>query len=160
MIFLTVGTQFPFDRLVKTVDRAIEKGQITENVYAQIGDNAYQPHGFEAAPFLEKDQFDKFVQQASYVISHAGMGIITATLDNNKPLLAMPRQKIYNEVVNNHQIIIAKRFEQLHHILVAYNEKEFSTKINQLKHFKPKKRITQTQAMTDCISNYLNKIIL
>ena len=37
MIFLTVGTLFPFDRLVNAVDKAVANGLITEDVFAQIG---------------------------------------------------------------------------------------------------------------------------
>jgi UDP-N-acetylglucosamine transferase subunit ALG13 len=47
MIFLTVGTQFPFDRLVRAVDEAFDNGAIDEEVFAQIGETSYRPRNFE-----------------------------------------------------------------------------------------------------------------
>ena len=43
MIFLTVGTLFPFDRLVSAVDEAVGSGEITEKVFAQISEGAKPP---------------------------------------------------------------------------------------------------------------------
>ena len=43
MIFLTVGTQFSFDRLVIAIDRIIDDGLISEPVFAQIGESSYKP---------------------------------------------------------------------------------------------------------------------
>jgi len=53
MIFLTVGTQFPFDRLVRAVDSIIDKGLISETLFAQIGESSYKPRNFESAACLE-----------------------------------------------------------------------------------------------------------
>ena len=38
MIFLTVGSRYGFDRLVRAVDGLVERGVITDEVVAQIGD--------------------------------------------------------------------------------------------------------------------------
>lgn len=158
MIFLTVGTQFPFDRLVKAVDEAVETGEVIEEIYAQIGKGSYLPHNFAAAPSLEKHVFDKRIREASYIISHAGTGTITMALDNNKPLLVMPRQKKYGEAVNDHQIAIAKKFEEFGHILVVYQEENLPAKIEELKSFVPQPRRTNTKAVISKISEFLNSV--
>ena len=118
MIFLTVGTQFPFDRLVKAVDKAAGANGFEEHIVAQIGESSYCPENFEAAPALEKAVFDQHISKADCIISHAGMGTITMALDHRKPLLVMPRLKKYGEVVNDHQRAIAKKFEQLGYLLM------------------------------------------
>jgi UDP-N-acetylglucosamine transferase subunit ALG13 len=41
MIFVTVGSQMPFDRLVEAVDGWV--GQTTREVLAQIGDSQLKP---------------------------------------------------------------------------------------------------------------------
>ena len=158
MIFLTVGTQFPFDRLVKSVDEIISQNGFEEKIFAQIGDSSYQPRNFESVASLEKKEFDKYLKEASGIISHAGMGTITMALDNEKPLLVMPRRRRYREVVNDHQLAIAKRFEQLGHILVAYEPKELPAKIEKLKSFVPKKRLTQVEAVVRRISRFLTQV--
>ena len=158
MIFLTVGTQFPFDRLVKIVDELVGKNGFKSEVYGQIGNSAYQPDNFEAVVSLKKKVFDKHVRESTCIIAHAGMGTITMALENHKPLLVMPRLKKYNEVVNDHQLAIARKFEQLGHILVAYTEEQLPDKLRELKTFVPKPRENQAEIITARISKFLNEI--
>jgi beta-1,4-N-acetylglucosaminyltransferase len=160
MIFLCVGTQFAFDRMVRAVDESAGKGLFDEKIYAQIGETTYIPHNFEHVKFLDKESFDKWVAEATRVISHAGMGIISAALDANKPLLVMPRQKKFGEVVNDHQVAIAKKYEQYGHLLVALTETELPEKIVQLKTFAPKPRHNQASEVADRIKRFLNELSL
>jgi len=157
MIFLTVGTQFPFDRLVEAVDQVAGKNGFDEQIVAQTGDGSYRPANFEAAPSLEKALFDRHFAGADSIISHAGMGTITMALEQSKPLLVMPRLKKYGEVVNDHQLAIAKKFEQLGYLLVAYGAEDVPEKMKQLKSFVPKERKTSADAVTARISAFLNE---
>jgi UDP-N-acetylglucosamine transferase subunit ALG13 len=159
MIFLTVGTQFPFDRLVRAVDEAFDNGLVGEEVFAQTGETSYKPRNFEAVARLEKGLFDNYVRQASGIISHAGIGTITMALDNHKPLLVMPRLKKYGEVVNDHQVAIAKRFEQSGYVLVAYESEELPKKIEQLKTFVPCKRKATPEAVAKRIALFLRSLV-
>ena len=156
MIFLTVGTQFPFDRLVKAIDEAIDQGLIEEEVWAQIGQSSYKPRNFKkTADYLEKNIFDHWMQKASKIISHAGIGSITMALDEAKPMLVMPRLRKYGEVVNNHQVDIIRKFEKCGYLLAAYDVKEFPEKIEALKSFQPQKRNTQAEKVAERISKFL-----
>lgn len=159
MIFLTVGTQFPFDRLIRAIDEAFDNGLVGEEVFAQTGETSYKPRNFESVASLGKKVFDERLKQASSVISHAGVGTIITALDNNKPLLAMPRLKRFGEVVNDHQVAIARKFEELGHILVAYREDELPHKIEQLKSFIPCERHVQTEAVANRIANFLQSLV-
>ncbi len=158
MIFLTVGTQLPFDRLVKSVDDAVSQNGFKEEIFAQIGKSSYQPHNFGGVSFLEKGLFDKYYCQASGIISHAGMGTIIMALDNAKPLLVMPRLTKYGEVVNDHQVAIARKFEELGHLLAAYDAEELPDKIRQLCNFTPRKRNTSSLAVTNRIRHFLDNL--
>ena len=158
MIFLTVGTQFSFDRLVKSVDDVISQKGFEEEVFAQIGVSSYQPQNFRYTRYMGKRQFDKLMQKASSIIGHAGIGTITMALDNEKPLLVMPRLKKYGEVVNDHQIAFARKFEELGHILVAYNAKDLPDGIRKLKSFIPQKRKANPGAVVDRIGRFLNSL--
>ena len=155
MIFLTVGTQFPFDRLVKAVDDVIAQNGFEERVFAQIGSSSYRPHNFEAVSSLEKKVFDQYICESSGIISHAGIGTITVALENHKPLLVMPRLKKYSEVVNDHQVAICRKFEQLGHILVAYDIKYLPQKVQELKNFTLEPRKSQAVAVAERISRLL-----
>jgi UDP-N-acetylglucosamine transferase subunit ALG13 len=158
MIFLTVGTQFPFDRLVKAVDKAAGTNGFDEQIVAQIGDSFYCPENFEATPSVEKAVFDQHFNKADSIISHAGMGTITMALDHRKPLLVMPRLKKYGEVVNDHQLAIAKKFEQLGYLLVAYRVEDVPIKMKQLKSFVPQERQPCPDIVAARISTFLNEL--
>ncbi len=157
MILLTVGTYpLPFERLVKAIDTAIMKKLIKEEVFAQIGLCNYRPQNMEYVEMLQKESFDSYFQKASAVISHAGMGTIRMALDNEKALLAMPRLQKYGEVVNDHQIATAKRFEELGHILVAYDVEDLPDGIRRLKNFVPRKRQANPRVVADRIGRFLD----
>ncbi|MDO8303573.1 MAG: hypothetical protein Q7T18_10055, partial [Sedimentisphaerales bacterium] len=85
-------------------------------------------------------------------------GTITAALEHNKPLLVMPRLKKFGEVVNDHQVGIAQRFEQAGLLLAAYNADEFAACLTKLKTFVPKKRECATDAVVERISRFLQEI--
>ena len=158
MIFLTVGTQFPFDRLVKAVDQAAGINGFDEQIVAQIGDSSYCPENFEAVPSAEKAVFDRHFNEADSIISHAGMGTISMALDHRKPLLVMPRLKKYGEVVNDHQLAIAIKFEQLGYLLVAYGAEDVPIKMKQLKSFVPQQRQPCPDIVAARIATFLNEL--
>jgi beta-1,4-N-acetylglucosaminyltransferase len=155
VIFLTVGTQFPFDRLVRAIDHLFEEGLISEEVFGQIGQSTYTPRHFRAVASLEKKAYDERFRQASAIISHAGMGAITMALDYDKPLLVMPRQKKYKEVVNDHQGALADQFETLGHILVARDETQLREKVAQLGSFVPRPRTAEPEVVAQKIRHFL-----
>ena len=157
MIFLTVGTQFPFDRLVKAVDHAVSQNLLHEEIFAQIGQSDYTPENFETVPSLNKDEFDVRLREASAVISHAGMGSIAMSMEHDKPLLVMPRRAKYGEVVNDHQCAIAARYEKRGYLLVASEPEDLPKKINELKAFTPKVREIRLQPVLDRVRQFLNQ---
>lgn len=158
MIFLTVGTLFPFDRLVKAVDNAVANGVIKQPVFGQIGETSFKPKYMEYTQMLTKNLFDEKVSTADYIISHAGIGSIVMALEYGKSLLVMPRMKRFKEHVNDHQVATAKKFEQLGHILAAYSVEELPDKLQQLKTFTPKERENQAKAVADRIAGFLQSL--
>ena len=88
------------------------------------------------------------------------MGTITAALEVEKPLLVMPRLRKFGEVVNDHQVDIAKKFEQAGLLLSAYTEKDMAGNLKLLKVFRPKKRECQLEAVVERISDFLQELKL
>ncbi len=158
MIFLTVGTQFPFDRLLRAVDEAVERGLITDDVIAQAGKHSYQPVSFPAAVSISKEKFDEVMENCDAVISHAGMGNITAALENEKPLLVMPRRRKFGEVVNDHQVSIAEEFEKKGYLLAAKDSDQFYKQVAKLKSFKPRIRVSDAEGIKLRINYFINSI--
>jgi beta-1,4-N-acetylglucosaminyltransferase len=155
MIFVTVGTQFPFDRLVKRVDGLAARLLTGHHVFAQVGESTYKPANMEFVASLANADFEAKVRDCSAVISHAGMGTITMALEHSKPLLVLPRLRKFGEVVNDHQVAIAGRFEKAGHLLAAYSEDELDVKVPHLLTFVPRRREVDPDSVCDVISEFL-----
>jgi beta-1,4-N-acetylglucosaminyltransferase len=155
MIFLTVGTLYPFDRLVEIVDQAVEKGYVQDTIFAQIGNSIIKPRNFQYVVSLEMDAYQRCFREASAIVSHAGMGTITTALRHQKPLLVMPREKKYGEIINDHQIHTAEAFAKKGHVQVARTQADFEGKIVELKSFIPTERRCNTEAIVEFIRQYL-----
>ncbi|MBN1123709.1 MAG: hypothetical protein JXA82_01780 [Sedimentisphaerales bacterium] len=157
MIFVTVGTQLPFDRMVQFVDDACEKGLIDKEVFGQIGVGAVSPMHFPSVDVMLKKEYDQVFHEAEYIISHAGMGTISLAFSLNKRILVIPRLSQYNEVVNDHQSHIADFFEREGYLLAARNAEEFGRKIQQLPSFTPRPREKTVSSIVQAIQNFLSQ---
>jgi UDP-N-acetylglucosamine transferase subunit ALG13 len=102
VIFVTVGGQLPFDRLVHTVDRWAAD-QRRSDVFAQIGSSESPPAHIEWARLLSPPDFQAKARSADVIIAHAGMGSILTALDLGKPIIVMPRRAHLGEHRNDHQ---------------------------------------------------------
>jgi UDP-N-acetylglucosamine transferase subunit ALG13 len=140
VIFVTVGHQMPFDRLVKAVDAWAER-EGRADLFAQIGEGDYWPSYFPAAPFLTPEQFRQRMNEADGIVAHAGTGTIIAALQLGKPLLVLPRRADLNETRNDHQFATAAHFRKNGSILVAETETELAAKLSDLEEFRPEIRL-------------------
>ena len=131
MIFVTVGTQLPFDRLIAAVDAwAGETG--VGDVFAQIGPTAYVPRHIEFAQFIPPAECAQRMREADAIVAHAGMGTILNALQLGKPLLVMPRRASLGEHRNEHQSATARRFEDLGSVAVAADADALARKLDTL----------------------------
>ena len=111
MIFLTVGTQLPFDRLVAAVDAWAARNPGV-GVFGQIADPGpagYRPKNFDWVADLDPAAFDARFRAAGCIVAHAGMGTIIGALGQAKPLLVMPRRAHLGEQRNDHQFATVQR---------------------------------------------------
>ena len=131
MIFVTTGTQIPFDRLIKAIDEVYPYLGDLE-VIVQVARAAYKVENFTPYEFIPPKEFDDYFDRADLIIAHAGMGTIISAFVKNKPILVMPRLAKYGEHRNDHQLATATRFDELGYIHVAYDEYELKEKIKNL----------------------------
>ena len=128
MIFVTIGTQEPFDRLIKVMDElALELKDI--EIIAQVSQTNYKIKNMKILNFVAPAEFNKYFSEAQLVVSHAGMGTIISALEQKKPIIVMPRLMQYKEHRNEHQLATANRFDKLGYIHVAYNEDELKNRL-------------------------------
>ena len=128
VIFVTVGAQMPFDRLVRTVDSwAGTRGR--KDIFAQIGPTDWRPSHLHWQHFLTPTEFRARLSAASVVVAHAGMGSIISALQFGKPILVMPRRGDLLETRNDHQVATAERLGALAGVTVARDEEELQKKL-------------------------------
>ena len=131
MIFVTVGTQLPFDRMVKKVDEWAAARE-RDDIFAQIGPTQWTPRHIKGVPFIEPAVFKEKIQSATAIVSHAGMGTIISALELGKPILVMPRRADLREHRTDHQLATVEKFKDRGGFLVAQDESELFERLDQL----------------------------
>jgi UDP-N-acetylglucosamine transferase subunit ALG13 len=131
VIFVTVGTQLPFDRLIGAVDRWAA-GRARHEVFVQAGPSALLPRHVEHQRFISPAECRERMLHADAIVAHAGMGTILTALEIGKPLLVMPRSAALGEHRNDHQLATARRFAELGRVTVAFDEHELPAKLDEL----------------------------
>ena len=89
MIFVTVGSMMPFDRLIAAMDRWTSETH-QEQVFAQIG-NGSQPQYMEWVRSVSLAEFSQLVAKSTVIVAHAGMGSIISAAEIGKPIVIVPR---------------------------------------------------------------------
>ena len=135
MIFLTVGTQLPFDRLARALDDWCADTDSTIPVFGQIGvvgPNSYRPQNFEWAQKISPDDFTRRVKDATVVVGHAGMGSLITAMTFRKPTVIMARRAHLGEHRNDHQQATLERFKSRGGIFAVANAIELATRLNSI----------------------------
>jgi UDP-N-acetylglucosamine transferase subunit ALG13 len=111
VIFLTVGTQLPFDRLVGLVDQVAEK--LPDEIFGQIGKSTITPRHFNSAPFLSPQEFHERVVGSRLIVGHAGMGTLLTAAKYRKPVAILARKREFNEHRNDHQLATVEQMKKI-----------------------------------------------
>ena len=156
MIFITLGSQkFQFNRILKEVDRLIEKGVIEDDVFAQIGNSDYEPLNYPFKRFLSRDEFAKYQSECSIVITHGGTGAIIGALRKGKKVLAVPRLAKYGEHVDDHQLQLLHQFDEMHLIEACYDIDKLEDSYNRLLTTEYKKYVSNTKVVIGSIDKII-----
>ena len=132
VIFVTVGSQTPFDRLVRAIDGWIQGlGSDAPKVFVQIGNGSYEPQSTTWTRQLPPRDFRQQCQEANLIIAHAGMGTVLTAMQFARPLVVLPRRARLHETRNDHQLATASWLSQRPGIWVAMEEGELPKAIEQ-----------------------------
>ena len=129
MIFVTVGMQLPFDRLIRAMDEIALDLSIP--VIAQTGSGRFKPENMETHQSISPAEFDDLAKRASLIVSHAGIGTVLAARRLRKPLVLLPRQSRLGEHRNDHQLATANQLIGRPGIYVAMEVEELRASIEQ-----------------------------
>lgn len=124
MIFVTIGSVFPFDRLVRLSDSAAPYFP-TERFFAQIGDGAYEPRRLDYVRWLSRPEFTARVREAKLIVAHAGMGSVITAMEHRKPIVLVPRRQEWGEHTTDHQMATARWLRERSGVYVCLQDEGF-----------------------------------
>jgi UDP-N-acetylglucosamine transferase subunit ALG13 len=107
VIFVTIGSMFPFDRLIRAMDAWAAAQAPAPEMLAQIGEGAFEPHNMPWVRRLDQAEFARTVERADLVVAHAGMGSVITAGRFGRPIVILPRRRDLGELTTDHQIASA-----------------------------------------------------
>lgn len=102
MIVVTVGTQLPFDRLIRMMDEIAP--ELPVPVFAQTGVGTYEPTNVRWQNNIAPAEFEEHVRGAEVIVAHAGIGTVLKAYKYRKPLVLVARKAALGEHRNDHQL--------------------------------------------------------
>ena len=159
MILVLLGTQHnEFTRLIREVEDCIDNKIIKEQVIVQAGFTKYKSDKMEIFDMISNEKLTKYVDEATLVITHGGVGSIIMALEKGKKVIAVPRLHEFGEHVNDHQRQIIKVFSEKKYLIGIENVDELEDAIKNIAKFEPTKYENNNQKMINIIENYIEKI--
>lgn len=156
LILVIVGLAYDFDRLIKEMDKIA--GRIDEKVIMQIGNaKNYEIKNAEYFRFSSREDIERLCEKARVVVCHAGIGSILTVIRHNKPIIVVPRKKIYGEAMDDHQIEISKEWGKEGKITVVYDIENLENEILNINSSKEKK-FKNDNRLAISLKNYIDKL--
>ena len=155
MIFVTVGTQDkPFDRLF----RYLEEADIKDRVVVQSGFTKYKSSKYEVYDYLDKDKFDKYLDEADIIITHGGVGTIMKALIDHKKVIAIARLSKYKEHQNDHQLQIISSLKSEGYILELNEDNKLEDLLQEAKDFKVPEIKSNNKELINKLEDYIDNL--
>jgi UDP-N-acetylglucosamine transferase subunit ALG13 len=128
LIFVTVGSMLPFDRMVRAVDE-LAPSFPDQRFRAQVGEAVYAPVNMAYDRRLTAKDFGQAVADCTLMVAHAGMGSILTAAEAGKPVVILPRRLADGEILTDHQIATARRLGERPGVYLAMDEGELGEAI-------------------------------
>lgn len=151
MIFVTVGMHTQsLDRLLKKMDAIA--GRIDEEVVMQVGHTTFRPKSAKWFDFTTESEIKEWCRKARVVVTQPAMSVVDA-LDQGTPVIAVPRQKRYNEVIDDHQVAFARVLENEGKVVAVYDVDELEQALGRTD-LKPA-HLTQDTRLVNALKRYM-----
>lgn len=128
-IFISVGTQLPFDRLIKLVESVFENRDC--ELFFQVGIGGYNPHIGTSKETLDQAEYAERMEGCDLFICHCGTGSLVSAVEFNKPVICMPRLVEHREHRNNHQYDASRKLDGSV-FRVVYNVNQLTNLLDEL----------------------------
>jgi beta-1,4-N-acetylglucosaminyltransferase len=162
MIFVTLGANpHPFTRLAKKMDEMVGNGEIKEEIIMQLGTTSYKLANIKKFRrfYNTGAEYERILNDCSLIISHAGLGNIMKAQKYRKPIIVVPRQKKYNEHIDDHQSEIARYMEKRGMCIAVYDLKNLKEKIIEARRMKLKYVRSAPSEAVKMIKQYVERLM-
>ena len=160
MILVTLGTNDKsFVRLIQKIEELKIQGIISEDIVVQAGFTKYESDYMQIFDLIPMDEFNELLKNCNLLITHGGVGTITAGLNNGKKVIAVPRLEKYKEHVNDHQLQIIENFAESGYILAAYEVDDLRDTLSKLPEFEPKHYASNTENMINLVKTHIEQLV-
>lgn len=136
MIFVTTGTQFPFDRLLYFVEEW-SKNNTNIHIVAQTGSTVFKSQNMELHPYLEPKEYKRYLEKAEVIIGHVGTGTMIDAQKYGMPAILMPRRFELNEHRSEHQVATAEQFKGKTGIYIVEDQFELVQLLDRMDSLQP-----------------------
>ncbi len=154
MIFVTVGGQTPFDRLVRAMDAWSGKHP-RERVFAQIGETDHEPSHMEFVRFLPPGRYERRMENCDLVVSHAGTGVLLVAARVGVPVLMMPRSARLGETRNEHQAATCRHLAGRCGFRVALSDEDLPAMLDEARDTLSRPGVLPADQLVAAISGFL-----
>lgn len=157
MIFVTVGTQLGFDRLIHIIDRWNSTN--STEIFCQIGESNSTFDYLECEKFITPLEYKEVVSKCEIIVAHAGIGSILSAMEYNKPIILFPRKASMGEHRNEHQLATINQFENKRGIYVARDNNELINLLDNRDQLFPCESVINesNNTLIQSIKNFINE---
>jgi len=135
LILVLCGTQKQnFSRMIREVEKLADDNEII----VQAGHSSYESNKMMIFDFISREQLKNLYERADYIITHAGAGSMLQAIGAKKKTIAFPRLQKYGEHVDDHQLQLAKKLNDMGYLLVFHEDDKMRDVFNKVKVFKPR----------------------
>jgi len=161
VIFVTVGTQLPFERLVAAVDAWSGRREQRLDVLVQVGSGRADYPNVRCVPSLDGPRYAEIIAEAQIMVAHAGTGSILTALDRGVPVIVMPRDHLRGEHRDDHQSQTARQLEKMGLVSVAWDEADLPGMIDSELAKPQQSRVSRKRSteLVDYLRSYLQTIL-
>jgi UDP-N-acetylglucosamine transferase subunit ALG13 len=161
MVFVTVGNATQeFRRLLYAVDTLAGAGFFQYDlVFIQTGHSrSFHSQRCTCTPFLTIDEFEQRMEKADLIICHGGCTQLQVIRLGKVPVV-MPRRKMYDEHVNDHQMQLVQALAQEGLVVPAYEPDDLADAISAARRCRPKPTHEQASHMISLVSTAIDELM-
>ena len=134
LILVLCGTQKQdFSRMIREVEKLADDHQII----VQAGHTLYQSDQMEIFDFLASEKLKLLYEKATYIITHGGAGSLFQGIKSGKKTIVFPRLQKYGEHVDDHQLQLASKLEDLGYLLIFNDGDDIVDVFDRVNRMKP-----------------------